>query len=59
MRPDALIRVDPARVLAEKDRGKKVAQLQYLAQKFRIDVFDILHDKGTGHWGGPRPWRSF
>ncbi|HYL82259.1 MAG TPA: transketolase, partial [Candidatus Acidoferrum sp.] len=28
------------------------AMLQYLAQKFRIDVFDVLHDKGTGHWGG-------
>jgi transketolase len=44
--------VDPAKVLAEKSRGKKEAMLQYLAQKFRIDVFDILHDKGTGHWGG-------
>src|SRR5574342_587404 len=52
MRPEALTRVDPAKVLVEKDRGKKEAMLQYLAQKFRIDVFDLLHDKGTGHWGG-------
>lgn len=44
--------VDPARVVAEADRGKKAAMMQYLAQKFRVDVWDILHDKGTGHWGG-------
>jgi transketolase len=52
MRPEPLTWVDPAKVLAEKNRGKKEAMLQYLAQKFRMDVFDILHDKGTGHWGG-------
>jgi len=45
-------KVDPARVLAETDRGKKAAMVQYLAQKFRVDVWDILHEKGTGHWGG-------
>jgi transketolase len=45
-------KVEPARVLAEPDRGKKAAMMQYLAQKFRVDVWDILHDKGTGHWGG-------
>jgi transketolase len=45
-------KVDPARVLAETDRGKKAAMMQYLAQKFRVDVWDILHEKGTGHWGG-------
>ncbi|HSB77320.1 MAG TPA: transketolase [Candidatus Methylomirabilis sp.] len=52
MRPEALTRVDPVKVLPEKNRRKKEAMLQFLAQKFRIDVFDILHDKGTGHWGG-------
>jgi len=26
--------------------------LQYLAQQFRLQVLDILHAKGTGHWGG-------
>jgi transketolase len=45
-------RLEPAQVLAEKNRKKKTAMLQYLAQKFRVDVFDILHEKGTGHWGG-------
>jgi transketolase len=45
-------RPEPAQVLAEKNRKKKTAMLQYLAQKFRVDVFDILHEKGTGHWGG-------
>jgi transketolase len=39
-------------MLGEQDRGKKAAQLQYLAQYFRLTVFDILHDKRTGHWGG-------
>jgi transketolase len=45
-------RVDPARVLAEANREKKAAMMQYLAQKFRVEVWDILHEKGTGHWGG-------
>lgn len=26
--------------------------LQVLAQQFRIAVWDLLHEKGTGHWGG-------
>ena len=39
-------------VLQEKDRKKKAAMLQRLAQEFRITVLDILHEKGTGHWGG-------
>jgi transketolase len=33
-------------------RGGKTARLQHLAQQFRITVLDILHQKGTGHWGG-------
>ena len=28
------------------------AELARLAQQFRIEVLDVLHDKGTGHWGG-------
>ncbi len=40
------------RVLQQKDRTKKAALLQQLAQEFRITVLDILHAKGTGHWGG-------
>ncbi|MGA2241398.1 MAG: transketolase [Verrucomicrobiota bacterium] len=39
-------------VLQEKDRKRKAAMLQRLAQEFRITVLDILHEKGTGHWGG-------
>ena len=26
--------------------------MQWLAQRFRVAVLDILHEKGTGHWGG-------
>jgi transketolase len=39
-------------VLEEQERAKKAAMLQYVAQQFRVTVLDILHDKGTGHWGG-------
>jgi len=45
-------RVDIDRALGEQDRGRRAAQLQRLAQQFRITVLDILHEKGTGHWGG-------
>ncbi len=31
---------------------EKAARLQHLAQQFRVTVLDILHEKGTGHWGG-------
>jgi transketolase len=44
--------IDIRSVLAEENRSRKAAQLQYLAQFFRLSVFDILHEKGTGHWGG-------
>lgn len=39
-------------VLAERDRLRKAQGMQYLAQQFRINVLDVLHDKRTGHWGG-------
>ena len=52
MKPASATRVETVQVLAEKNRGKKTTMMQYLAQKLRVDVFDILHDKGTGHWGG-------
>jgi len=45
-------KVDVDTVLAETEALKKAAAMQYLAQHFRIQVLDILHDKGTGHWGG-------
>jgi transketolase len=43
---------EPHTVLQEKDRKRKAAMLQRLAQGFRIKVLDILHEKGTGQWGG-------
>jgi transketolase len=45
-------RLDRRLVLREPSRQKKAAMLQYLAQEFRITVLDILHRRGTGHWGG-------
>jgi transketolase N-terminal domain/subunit len=33
-------------------RQRTAARLQHLAQQFRVTVLDILHEKGTGHWGG-------
>lgn len=39
-------------LIKEKDREKKSAMVQYLAQQFRLIVLEVLHDKGTGHWGG-------
>jgi transketolase len=39
-------------VLSEKDRPRKAAMMQYLAQQARLAVLDVLHEKGTGHWGG-------
>ena len=43
---------DPQAVLHEKDRKRKATRLQHLAQQFRLTVLDILHENGTGHWGG-------
>jgi transketolase len=45
-------RLDIQTVIQEKDRKKKSAMVQFMAQEFRIIVLDILHKKGTGHWGG-------
>jgi len=39
-------------LLLEKDPKRKAAALQCLAQEFRLVVLDVLHDRGTGHWGG-------
>jgi len=39
-------------ILSETDLGKKAAMMQYQAQYLRLKSFDILHEKGTGHWGG-------
>ncbi len=44
--------LETATLLAESDLTRKAAAMEYLAQRFRIQVLDILHEKGTGHWGG-------
>ena len=44
--------VEIARRLAETDLARKTVAMEYLAQHFRIQVLDLLHAKGTGHWGG-------
>lgn len=44
--------VDPTGVLKESNPAKKTAMIQTLAQQFRLSVWDLLHAKGTGHWGG-------
>ena len=44
--------VKPVDILSQTGIKKKAAMMQALAQQCRIDVFDVLHSKGTGHWGG-------
>lgn len=39
-------------ILSETNLSKKAAMIQYQAQYLRLRAFDILHEKGTGHWGG-------
>ena len=39
-------------ILLEPDLPRKAAMLQYQAQYLRLQVLDLLHEKGTGHWGG-------
>lgn len=45
-------RIMPKDILSEKNLPQKTLMMQYLAQQCRVDVFDIIHSKGTGHWGG-------
>ncbi len=47
-----IFRIEPGKILLERDLEKKTAMMQYLAQECRVDVMDIIHQKGTGHWGG-------
>jgi transketolase len=47
-----IILIDTQKILGQTDPSKKAKMIQYLAQQCRLDVFDVLHDKGTGHWGG-------
>ncbi|RLC14070.1 MAG: transketolase [Deltaproteobacteria bacterium] len=39
-------------VESEKNISEKTDFLQELTQQCRIDVFDMIHKRGNGHWGG-------
>jgi transketolase len=39
-------------IAQEPDIEKKTLMIQWLAQKSRLEVFDMIHKKGNGHWGG-------
>ncbi|HPE93003.1 Transketolase 2 [anaerobic digester metagenome] len=39
-------------LLSQPGRTFNADELSALAAYFRIVMFDILHDRGTGHWGG-------
>lgn len=52
MAENEIERIDAQKIVTETDIAKKASMMQYLAQQCRIDVFDVLHAKGTGHWGG-------
>ena len=39
-------------ILSELDPKRKIAMTGALARLIRIEMLDILHQKGTGHWGG-------
>jgi transketolase len=42
-----------ALLLQKKDAGNYSAgELAALAADFRLQMFDVLHQRGTGHWGG-------
>lgn len=42
----------PDAILIEKDRSRKENLIQLIAQKCRIEIFDLIHKLGNGHWGG-------
>jgi transketolase len=39
-------------ILKEKDLIKKTAKIQFLTQQFRLDTFEMIYQRGNGHWGG-------
>jgi tetratricopeptide (TPR) repeat protein len=47
-----IFRPSPSAVLAERDPARRARLIAALAQRLRLDVFDVLHAKQTGHWGG-------
>lgn len=41
-----------ASILNQSSMDKKAALMQHLAQVCRVKVFDLLYQRGNGHWGG-------
>ena len=39
-------------LLNRRDKACTAAELAVLAASFRLQMFEILHSRGTGHWGG-------
>lgn len=40
------------KLLADPNKKMNAAELAYLTASFREIMFTVLHDRGTGHWGG-------
>ena len=34
------------------EQEKKILRIRYTAQKSRLEVFEMIHKRGNGHWGG-------
>ena len=45
---------DTLKSLMAENKGKSLSasELAVLAAGFRLEMFDVLHSRGTGHWGG-------
>jgi transketolase len=41
-----------ASLLLKRDKPLGAGELAVLAAFFRLEMFDVLHSRGTGHWGG-------
>jgi transketolase len=46
------MRISPVDIQKEPDIKRKIRMIQGLAQQSRIEVFDMIHRRGNGHWGG-------
>ena len=40
------------KLLSDPSRKMNAAELAYLSASFRETMFSVLHERGTGHWGG-------
>lgn len=40
------------KLLSDPSKKMNAAELAYLASAFRENMFTVLHERGTGHWGG-------